>query len=117
MEQKEEVRVQYKGEREGVGAAPHSENVHGLWASDFLSGGRGRQVGGARAGRGGALRLAVLQERRGFRLHAARRIQTLKGRVHVIHQRLQVNIVLCKKRQCTQHNFKDTNILYSFTFL
>lgn len=93
---------------------PDGPDVHGLRVPQPLPGGGGRRQGrsvtamGLAVSRVGrmqvvlvvvvvvwSVRVAVVQEQSRVRL---RRVHTLHGRVHVIHQLLQVHIIVCGER-------------------
>lgn len=65
---------------------PDRHNAHGLRPLHFLPGRRGLQGTGSWGGQRAAVKLAILKEWSGFWLHAARRVQTFKWWIHVIHQ-------------------------------
>jgi len=66
------------------GFLPDSVDVHRLGPPQSLVWGGGLRVCVTRSG--SVRLLAIVQQWSGFSLNTARSVQTLKGRVHVIHQ-------------------------------
>lgn len=73
------------------GFLPDSEDVHRLGPPQSLVWGGGLSVCVISSG---SVRLAIVQQWSGFSLNTARSVQTLKGRVHVIHQSFKIHVIL-----------------------